>query len=79
VSGLSTYDLPDDELDRYRPAIEGVSGDDVLVAARAHLDLERLGVVIVGDADAIAADVEALGLGDVEIVRDEEDSTPGGA
>lgn len=72
VGGLVTYELPDDELDRYRPAIEAVTADDVLAAARAHLDLERLGVVVVGDADAVAADVEALGIGDVEVVRDEE-------
>jgi hypothetical protein len=29
-------------------------------------------VVVVGDAGAIARDVEALGIGSVEIVRDEE-------
>jgi predicted Zn-dependent peptidase len=72
VGGLATYGLPDDELDRYRPAIEAVSADEVLAAARAHLDLERMGIVIVGDADAVAADVESLGLGDLEVVRDEE-------
>ncbi len=72
VGGLVTYGLPDDELDRYRPAVEAVTAADVLAAARAHLDLERLGVVIVGDADRIAADVEALGIGEIEVVRDEE-------
>ncbi len=71
IGGLVTYELPDDELERYRPAIEAVSADDVLAAARDHLHLERLGIVVVGDADAIAADVEALGIGDLEVVRDE--------
>jgi zinc protease len=66
-----TYGLPDDELERYRPAIEAVSAADVVAAARAHLDLERLAVVLVGDADAVAADVDALGLGELEVVRDE--------
>jgi predicted Zn-dependent peptidase len=78
VGGLVTYELPDDELDRYRPAVEAVTGEDVLAAARAHLDLEHLGVVVVGDADAVAADVEALGIGDVEVVR-EEDTAAGPA
>jgi zinc protease len=73
VGGLVTYGLADDELDRYRPAVEAVTADDVLAAARAHLHLERLGVVVVGDADRVAADVEALGIGDLEVVRDEED------
>jgi predicted Zn-dependent peptidase len=77
VTGLVTYELPDDELERYRPAIEAVTADDVLAAARAHLDLERLGIVLVGDADAVAADVEALGLGDLEVVREEEGAGPG--
>jgi predicted Zn-dependent peptidase len=71
VTGIVTYELPDDELERYRPAIEAVTAADVLAAARAHLDLERLGIVLVGDADAVAADVEALGLGELEVVRDE--------
>jgi predicted Zn-dependent peptidase len=75
VGGLVTYELADDELDRYRPAVEAVTADDVLQAARAHLHVERLGVVVVGDADRVAADVEALGIGDLEVVRDEEDGT----
>ncbi len=75
VGGLVTYGLPEDELDRYRPAIEAVTASDVLAAARAHLDLERIGVVIVGDAEAVASDVEALGIGALEIIRDGEDGT----
>jgi zinc protease len=79
VGGLVTYELPADELDRYRPAIEAVTGADVLAAAREHLDLEHLGVVVVGDAGAIARDVEALGIGSLEIVRDEEAPAVDGA
>ncbi|HSW42052.1 MAG TPA: pitrilysin family protein [Patescibacteria group bacterium] len=71
VAGIVTHELPDDELERYRPAIESVTAADVLAAARAHLDLDRLGIVLVGDADAVAAEVEALGLGELEVVRDE--------
>ena len=71
VTGLATYGLPEDELERYRPAIEAVTAADVQAVARAHLHLERLGVVIVGDADAVAAEVEALGIGDLEVVRDD--------
>lgn len=79
VGGLVTYELPDDELERYRPAIEAVTGDHVLAAARAHLDVERLGIVIVGDADTVAADVEALGIGDVEVIREEDAAAAGAA
>jgi zinc protease len=76
VGGLLTYGLPDDELERYRPAVEAVTAGDVLAAARAHLDLERLAIVMVGDADAVTADVDALGLGELEVIR-EEDATSG--
>jgi predicted Zn-dependent peptidase len=78
VGGLVTFELADDELDRYRPAIEAVTAHDVLAAARAHLHLERLGVVLVGDADAIASDVEALGIGELEIIRDEDEAAAKG-
>jgi zinc protease len=72
VTGIVTHELPDDELERYRPAIVAVTADDVLAAARAHIDLDRLGIVLVGDADAVVRDVEALGLGELEVIRDEE-------
>jgi predicted Zn-dependent peptidase len=72
LGGIVTFGLPDDELDRYRPAIDAVTAADVLAAARAHLHLERLAVVVVGDADAVGSDLEKAGIGDVEVVRDEE-------
>ena len=72
LGGIVTFGLPDDELDRYRPAIDSVTAADVLAAARAHLHLERLAVVVVGDADAVGSDLEKAGIGDVEVVRDEE-------
>ncbi len=77
LSGLVIHDLPDDELARYRPAIEAVTTGDVQAAARRHLDLEHLGIVLVGDADAIGAELEAAGFGAVEIIRDEGPTLPG--
>lgn len=71
IAGLIVHGLPDDELARYREGIEGVSADDVRTAARAHLHLERAGIVLVGDAEKIAAEVEAAGIGPVHVVRDE--------
>jgi zinc protease len=71
IAGLVVHGLPDDELARYRDGIEAVGADDVRTAARAHLHLERAGIVLVGDAERIAADVEAADFGPLEIVRDE--------
>ncbi len=70
IGDLIARDLPDDELARYRPAIEAVSAADVQRVAQLHIDPERLAVVIVGDAEAIRADLEAAGLGDVDVIRD---------
>ena len=72
LGGLVTFGLPADELDRYRPAIDAVTAADVLAAARTHLHVERLAVIVVGDADAVGADLEKTGIGDVEVVREPE-------
>lgn len=69
IGGIVVQGLPDDELARYRPAIEAVSAADVLAAARAHLDVEGAAIVLVGDADRIAGELEGS-LGPVEVVRE---------
>lgn len=71
LAGLVIHRLPDDELARYRAAIEAVSAEDVLAAARQHIDLERSAVVLVGDADRIGGEIEAAGFGRLEVIRDE--------
>ncbi len=75
VGGLVVHELPDDELARYRPAIEAVTADDVLAAARSHVHPESSAIVLVGDADEFAADVEAAGFGPVTVERDEAAET----
>ena len=71
LGGLFVHDLPDDELARYRPLVEAVTAEDVQAAAQQHIDPDRVAIVIVGDAAAIAADLEAAGFGELEIVREE--------
>jgi predicted Zn-dependent peptidase len=71
LAGLVVHGLPEDELERYRPAVAAVSADDVLAAARRHIDPERASVVIVGDAARFRAALQAAGLEDVEVVSDE--------
>jgi zinc protease len=71
LAGLVTHELPDDELDGYRPAIEAVGAADVAAAARRHLDPERMAIVVVGDADALLGGLEAAGFGPVEVLREE--------
>jgi zinc protease len=71
LGGLVVYGLPDDELDRYRPSIAAVTADDVHATASAHLDPDRAVVAIVGDASRIVDPLRDIGLGEVEVVEDE--------
>lgn len=70
LAGLVVYDLPDDELDRYRPAIAAVSADDVLAAARTHIDPGSTSIVVVGDVAVFEEPLREAGYGEVEVIRD---------
>ena len=71
LSGLVMQGLPDDELARYRGAIEAVDAEAVLTAARAHVRPDEAAVVLVGDADAFMPALEASNLGPITVDRDE--------
>ncbi|MBX3031390.1 MAG: insulinase family protein [Chloroflexi bacterium] len=71
IAGLVAHGLPDDELDRYRPAVAAVTPDQVLEAAQRHIRPDEASVVVVGDADAFLPALEAAGVGAVEVVREE--------
>jgi zinc protease len=70
LSGLVIQGLPDDELTRYRPAIQAVTADEVVAAANAHVRPDEAAIVLVGNADPFMAALEAEGLGPIEIERD---------
>lgn len=70
LGGLFVHGLPDDELARYRAAVEAVTADDVLRVAREHVLPDRAAIVLVGDHDRFGADLAAAGLGPVEVVAD---------
>jgi zinc protease len=65
VAELHTFDLPADYFESFGNRLRAVTADDVMHAARKHLQLDRLAVVCVGNADAIENDLVALGIGDV--------------
>jgi zinc protease len=80
IAGLHTQGLPDDELAGYRDSIEAVAIRAVRQAAIDHIHPDRLAIVAVGDVDAVGADLEAGGFGEVEIVREaDEGGADGGA
>jgi predicted Zn-dependent peptidase len=76
IGGLFVSGLPDDELARYRDLVEAVTAQDVQKAAQDHIHPDRLAIVLVGDADVVAGDLEAAGFGELEVIREE---LPGGS
>jgi zinc protease len=72
LSEIFIHDLGDDYLAHFQAGIRAVTVDDVNAAARRHLDVDRLAIVIVGDAAAIEAPLAALGVGPVRHVPAED-------
>ncbi len=67
VSGLAVFGLPLDEYAKRPDAYRAVTKEDVQRVAKAYLRGEKVRIVIVGDAAVIQKDLEALGLGKVEV------------
>lgn len=67
ISGLVAQQLPDDELDRYRPAVAAVSAADVLDAARRHIRLGEASIVVVGDAKTLEGQLRDAALPPVTV------------
>ncbi len=70
LAGLFVHGLPDDELSRYRGAIEAVTADDVLRVARDHIHPDTAAIVLVGDHDAFGEDLAAAGIAPVVVETD---------
>lgn len=79
IAGLAVHGLPEDELARYRDAIEAVTVESIGAAARARIDPDRAAIVLVGDADAFLPALEAAGLGPVEVEREPDAPAEGDA
>ena len=61
LGGLVINELPDDELDRYRPQVAAVSAADVLAAAQRHIRPAELSIVLVGDAAKVEPQLRDIG------------------
>jgi predicted Zn-dependent peptidase len=76
LAGLFIHDLPDDELARYRPAIEAVTAADVQRVAREHIRPEQAAIILVGDHASFGEALEAAAIAPVEVRRDEVPASP---
>jgi zinc protease len=68
---LALYDLPDTYFAAFVPEVERLTTDEVTRAVARHLDASRLTTVVVGDYDAVGADLRQLGLGDPVVLAPE--------
>jgi predicted Zn-dependent peptidase len=66
MTRLATYDLGHDTFDRFVPAIERLTVEDVTRAARAALRPDDASIVVVGDLARLRPSLEALGREVVE-------------
>ena len=67
IAIAQVYSLGDDYYSRYREHIRSVTAEDVLRAARECLHPDRVLVLAVGDAAAISAPMEKLGIGPLTV------------
>jgi zinc protease len=72
ISDLFIHDLPDDYLLTVRDAIRAVQIDDVTRVAREQLHIDRLAILVVGDATGMSDQLAALGAGEVIRVTHDE-------
>jgi zinc protease len=57
---IESYDLPKDDLERSVAEYKAAKADDILRIANEHVDLDRLTIVVVGDARKIKRGLEAI-------------------
>lgn len=68
IEPLAVYDQPHDWWQTYRGKLEAVGADDVHRVARELVRPEEALILVVGDASALRAELEAAELGPIEVI-----------
>jgi predicted Zn-dependent peptidase len=71
VGQIALYELPDDYFVQFVPRMEQLTADEVMTVAARHLEPDRLTTLVVGDLQAIATDLQGLGLGEPVVLSPE--------
>jgi zinc protease len=69
LASMAVYDLPLDEFARRAERLERVTREDVQRVAGKYLLPERFRVILVGDAEAVRAPIDAFKLGKIEVQK----------
>ena len=72
VAQIALYNLPDTYFAEFVPRMEAVTAAEATRVAEQYLHPDRLTTLVVGDADAIAGDLEQLGFGAPVILSSED-------
>ncbi len=67
IAEMVVYDLPQDYFRSYRERIRDVTLEQAIDAGRNHIRAGELCTVVVGDAEAVVSQMEALGIGKVSV------------
>jgi zinc protease len=78
LAELHTFDLPVDHFETAREQVRAVTPEEVHRVARLRLQLDRLVVTVVGNAEAVVPDLSALQLADVQVTAAPEGPRGGG-
>jgi zinc protease len=73
LSALVSYGLPEDYFDTYRDRVRAVTAEAIREAARRHLHLDTLQVVIVGDAAVLQPVLAAWDFGPIVVHRADDE------
>lgn len=72
IAEMIVHDLPEDYYRSYRDRVRRVALADAVGAARCHIRPGELCTVVVGDAEAVAPQLEGLGAGEVVVHEEDE-------
>jgi predicted Zn-dependent peptidase len=67
IAYLAIYGLPLDEYEHRAEGYRAVTKADIQRVAKEYLKLDRIRLVIVGDASIVQKDLSKLGLGDIDV------------
>jgi zinc protease len=68
VAQLALYDLPDTYFEEFVPRVNAITVDDVTRVAARYLDPSRLVTLVVGDHAAIRDSLDALEIGEAQVL-----------
>ena len=71
VAQLALFDLPDSYFEEFVPRVNAVTADDVTRVAQKYLHPDRAITLIVGDRKATETSLNALGMGELQILPPE--------